>query len=104
MADSRKKRLPPSGNGLSKTGYLYYTLMLATVWTTIIIIAVVWDISREERLTFSLVTQEARDHFKKDQAFRLWATRHGGIYVPVDERTPPNPYLNHIKERDILTA
>ena len=104
MENSRKKSLPSNSSSLSRTGYSNYTLMLAVVWTIILIVAVVWDVYREERLTFSLVTQEARDHFNKDQAFRLWSTRHGGVYVPVDDRTPPNPYLDHIKERDIVTA
>jgi len=28
---------------------------------------------------------------------------HGGVYVPVTEYTPPNPYLKNINERDIST-
>jgi hypothetical protein len=28
---------------------------------------------------------------------------HGGVYVVPDERTPPNPYLSHVPERDITT-
>nr|WP_240901957.1 ATP-binding protein [Wenzhouxiangella sp. XN24] len=50
-----------------------------------------------------LAEHEARTHFKKDQAFRLWATRHGGVFVPVDERTQPNPYLAHLPDRDTVT-
>ena len=34
-------------------------------------------------------------------AFRSWASRHGGVYVRPDERTPPNPYLSHLPRRDI---
>ncbi len=33
----------------------------------------------------------------------MWATRHGGVYVPSDARTPPNPGLAQIAERDIET-
>ncbi|MDD5177257.1 MAG: DUF3365 domain-containing protein [Sterolibacterium sp.] len=50
-----------------------------------------------------LAKKEARIHFNKDLTFRKWATRHGGVYVPIDERTPPNPGLAHILERDITT-
>ena len=39
----------------------------------------------------------------KDQAFRFWATDHEGIYVPITEKTPPNEYLSHILERDLVT-
>lgn len=47
---------------------------------------------------------EAEAHFNKDKAFRLWGASHGGIYVPVSERTSPNPNLAHIPERDLVTA
>ena len=33
----------------------------------------------------------------------MWAARHGGVYAPVTEHTPPNPHLSHIPERDIQT-
>lgn len=51
----------------------------------------------------ALVVNAARSNIAKDLAFRQWSTRHGGVYVPTDERTPPNPYLEHIPERDIST-
>ncbi|MEO5365316.1 MAG: ATP-binding protein [Magnetococcus sp. WYHC-3] len=50
-----------------------------------------------------LAIDNARAHFAKDLAFRHWATRHGGVYVPTDARTPPSPYLAHLPERDITT-
>jgi hypothetical protein len=39
----------------------------------------------------------------KDILYRQWATGHGGVYVPVTPDTPPNPYLEGIVERDIIT-
>lgn len=44
-----------------------------------------------------------KDSFKKDLVYRKWATMHGGVYVPITEQTPPNPYLSHIRDRDITT-
>ena len=35
-------------------------------------------------------------------AFSRWAVSHGGVYVPVDERTRPSPYLSHIPNRDVM--
>ena len=51
----------------------------------------------------NLAGHRARAHFDRDRAFRLWGASHGGVYVPVDEQTPPNPHLAHIQERDIRT-
>lgn len=53
--------------------------------------------------TFDLVRKEARTNLNKDLAFRLWATRHQGVYVPVTDETPPSPYMAHVPERDITT-
>ncbi|MGR0480251.1 MAG: diguanylate cyclase [Candidatus Electronema sp. V4] len=47
---------------------------------------------------------EARANFNKDMALRAWAAKHGGVYVPAAPDTPPNPYLSHLPERDVLTT
>lgn len=46
---------------------------------------------------------EARTHLDKDAIYRHWVNRHGGVYVPVTEQTPPNPDLAQVPERDIRT-
>ena len=73
------------------------------VWTAAIGGLLVLDERIQHRHAEDLAKKEARSHFNKDMAFRMWATRHGGLYVPADERTPPNPGLSHIPERDIQT-
>jgi signal transduction histidine kinase len=80
-----------------------YVWALAAAWTIIVAGLLVWDVHRVRQVTRELATNEARAHFEKDQAFRLWATSHGGVYVPTDDRTPPNPYLSYVLERDIDT-
>ncbi|HHX75420.1 MAG TPA: diguanylate cyclase [Firmicutes bacterium] len=41
---------------------------------------------------------------ERDLAFRTWAARHGGVYVPVSPESPPNPYLAFLEERDVTTT
>lgn len=36
--------------------------------------------------------------------FRNWVAMHGGVYVFPTEKTPPNPYLSHIPNRDLTTT
>jgi diguanylate cyclase (GGDEF)-like protein len=60
-------------------------------------------IRNEDASMQELAYKEAVANFHKDQAFRIWGTKHGGVYVPVSEHTKPNPYLNHIPERDLTT-
>ncbi len=86
-----------------KTGLLKYTWIIAAAWTLILIGLLSLDIAKLTQATENLAIREARTHFQKDKAFRYWATTHGGFYVPIDERTPANPKLSHIFERDIET-
>ncbi|MCB8989896.1 MAG: PAS domain-containing protein [Ardenticatenaceae bacterium] len=80
-----------------------YIWMLAVAWTIIIAGLLAWNLWQNRQITQQIAVAEARANFNKDQAFRFWATTHGGVYVPVDEQTPPNPYLSHVPERDIET-
>jgi len=43
----------------------------------------------------------AREAVQKDLAYRLWVTHRGGVYVPIDADTPPNPNLSHMPDRDV---
>ncbi|MBF0381636.1 MAG: DUF3365 domain-containing protein [Magnetococcales bacterium] len=65
--------------------------------------AISWTYYREQTLVEGLATKEAKANFNKDLSFRKWATKHGGVYVPPDERTPPNPALAHLPHRDLVT-
>jgi len=84
-------------------GPVRYTLILAIVWSVLIAVSCIWSTQQKKITTIALATKEAHSHFNKDVSIRLWATTHGGVYVPIDERTPPNPYLKHLKERVITT-
>ena len=80
-----------------------YAWTLAAVWTVILAGLVTWNVLRVRGVTRELARSEAQTHFDEDQALRFWAASHGGVYVPIDESTPSNPYLAHVKERDIET-
>lgn len=73
----------------------------ALAWTVTLVCSASWNVHNERLQTLALVNKEAISHFNKDQAFRLWGTKHGGVYVPPSEQTPPNPYLSHIPDRDL---
>lgn len=74
-----------------------------TTWTILIGSFLLFGIFQIRQLQQEMAKNEAHANFNKDQALRFWATMHGGVYVPVTDKTPPNPYLTHIKERDIKT-
>lgn len=52
--------------------------------------------------SIAVATEGARNMFRMVVLTRSWNARHGGVYVPVDANTQPNPYLEH-PQRDITT-
>ena len=80
-----------------------YAVALLLFWTLVIGISLAWTIKYQYVHTQEMATKEANIAFDRDVAIRIWAASHGGLYVPTNEQTPPNPYLAHIPERDITT-
>ncbi len=80
-----------------------YLRYLAFGWTVFVALLFLWNLWDIRQDSIRLAETNARANFDKDQAFRHWATRHGGAYVPVTDHTPPNPHLAHIPERDLET-
>ena len=80
------------------------TLWVAGIlWTLIVSGLYFKDVTESRGTALALARKEALAHFNKDHATRLWAASHGGVYVPVTDKTPPNPYLSHVPERDLVT-
>ena len=82
----------------------HYTLALAAVWILVISVSLSWNLHQSRQTTQKMALHEAKANFNKDKAFRNWATLHGGVYVSIDKRTPPNPYLSHVPDRDITST
>ncbi|MEG3640942.1 ATP-binding protein [Magnetococcus sp. PR-3] len=97
--------LESSGSlGAARSSVIRFAIIATIVWSTVSLLTVFWSYHRERGLAKELASKEALALFKKDLAFRKWATAHGGVYVKPDSRTPPNPYLGHLPNRDVLTS
>lgn len=79
-----------------------YAWAISFFWLFIIVLSLMWNLYSINNDTKEIAKSEARANFNKDQAIRIWATTHGGIYVPMNERTPANPSLSHIPDRNIV--
>jgi len=80
-----------------------YSLYFVIAWTIIVGGFLLFGVFQIQHIQQEMIKNEARANFNKDQALRFWSATHGGVYVPVTDKTPPNPYLSHVKERDIKT-
>jgi len=73
-------------------------------WTLIIGTSLLINIINEKPRVLNDAKNQARTAFEKDVLYRSWSSGHGGVYVPITENTPPNPYLSGNPERDITTS
>lgn len=92
-----------AGRSLLDRLFLGWIAPVFILWTLLIVVLLVREFRLEERRTRETAQGQARTHLRKDQAFRLWSNSHGGVYVPVDARTQPNPNLADLPERDLVT-
>ena len=78
-------------------------VVVTCLWTIFIALAAIWNNQNERTVTLRLAHAEALASYNKDLLYRRWAANNGGVYVPITDKTPPNPYLAGIPERDIFT-
>ncbi|KKL96930.1 hypothetical protein LCGC14_1839560 [marine sediment metagenome] len=77
--------------------------VLAAAWTVVVVSSLVWNVLRVKQETLEDARIQARALHAKDIVYRRWVAGHGGVYVPVTAKTPPNPYLSRMPERNITT-
>lgn len=76
-------------------------LLLFAGWTLLLILLLCWNMRHMKRTTLSLAESNARIFLQKDMLYRAWCAAHGGVYVPVSEKTQPNPDLD-VANRDVM--
>lgn len=80
-----------------------YFPLLSFLWTLILLTIFILTMNQAKSFSLQLARTEAVSNFNKDVAFRIWASSHGGAYVPATKNTPPNPFLSHLPYRDIMS-
>ncbi len=92
-----------SSNGTSARKALCRTIMLALgAWTAVLAFSLYWNTSKQEQQIRELARMQARTAWAKDIVYRKWNALHGGVYAPLTEHTPSNPYLD-VPDQDIVT-
>ena len=79
-------------------------LLALLLWTCGVAGSLWWSKLTLQRQNLALATATARGTVNKDMAFRAWAGARGGVYVAPDDKTPSNPYLSDIPDRDVVTT
>ncbi|MBV5337174.1 MAG: DUF3365 domain-containing protein, partial [Deltaproteobacteria bacterium] len=79
-------------------------LALMSTWIILVGASFAWNWFQIESSVFEMARIEALSHFEKDLLYRRWSSNHGGVYVPPTERSPANPYLTQLPDRDVVTV
>jgi len=75
-------------------------LPVSVAWIILITMSFLWNYSNATKERETIALETARSFFNLIVITRDWNSRHGGVYVPITEKTPPNPYLEDPK-RDV---
>jgi hypothetical protein len=81
----------------------FFCILALLVWSVVLFGLFSWNVHSEKRQTRENATHAARAFFQEIVTTRYWNALHGGVYVPITEKTEPNPYLD-IPNRDVTTT
>lgn len=73
-------------------------------WLLLVFLSLWFNFTSIDKTAFEMAVTQGRTSWTKDQSYRQWVTDKGGIYAPPSEEYPPNPYLAHIPQRDVVTT
>ncbi|MCG6551680.1 MAG: DUF3365 domain-containing protein [Candidatus Magnetominusculus sp. LBB02] len=91
--------------GMSR-GYLqshYYWVLPIAVWALVSLASLRWHLYLLQEEAYNMALESGRSMFNMIMTTRMWNASHGGVYVPVTNSSPPNPYLE-TPDRDITTT
>jgi two-component system NtrC family sensor kinase len=78
-------------------------LLFMLLWMLAVGVSLAFSLQTVRRHSLEVAAEGARNMFHTILLTRQWNARHGGVYVPVDPETQPNPYLVHPR-RDVTTT
>ncbi|MFA5517346.1 MAG: EAL domain-containing protein [Desulfuromonadales bacterium] len=96
-------RLQPLEKSLAQTRFDLIFLATALFWSVLILVLADLNYRQISQALEESARTAARHSIAKDLTYRLWATRHGGVYVPTSDAIRPSANLAHIPERDLTT-
>lgn len=82
---------------------LTVALLALLLWTAFLAFMFQRELRLDEERIRGIALSQSRTLFDQVVDMRSWNSSHGGVYVEVTERSPPNPYLA-LPERDLETT
>ena len=83
-----------------KNLYILFSILFF-VWTLLLFISFSFNSNIIEKQNLELAYHEAITNINKDITLRRWATKKGGVYVPITKDQKPVFFLSHIENQNI---
>ncbi|MBI5512111.1 MAG: DUF3365 domain-containing protein [Deltaproteobacteria bacterium] len=77
--------------------------LLAVIWTAAVGAYLAWNVSHDRVVALQGVQNEARALANEFVDNQRWLSEIGSLYVPETDKTPANPYLATVPDRDIVS-
>ena len=106
MSTSKPDDMPGAGPGSRRprtSASQQYIGLVVILWTIAVLTSLAWNLANQRSQTLEVARAQARAAYEKDIIYRRWNSQHGGVYVPVTDRTLLNEYLD-VPEREIRTG
>ena len=88
----------------STTRITKYTIVVILLWTILIGLSAIQNWRGENHAIIHTAKMSARRVIEQDLLFRRWNTSHGGVFVPLTNDTPANPYLEFMEDHVLTTT
>jgi diguanylate cyclase (GGDEF)-like protein len=72
----------------------WLSFFVITVWWGVVLASLLWSIHYTHQQHEQFIHDTAQSIFNHIVLARHWNARHGGVYVPLTEESPPNPFLD----------
>lgn len=83
---------------------LKYSFFFISIWFVLSVVIFGLNFVETKQWIRKVAETEAWNSYEKDLLYRRWSAMNGGVYVPISAYTKPNPYLSHIKDRDLIST
>ena len=93
----------PAVNGAEELRVKRLGWILMAGWSLVLILILAWNWSQVTTSAQEQASLTLRMTLEKDLILRRWTTEQGGVYVPITDKTPPNPYLENVQEQNLTT-
>jgi two-component system, NtrC family, sensor kinase len=80
-----------------------YIIALVVLWIISVTVSLKWNLHVEKNDRTIIAMEGAQAFFKQVVLTRTWNAEHGGVYVLINDKVKPNPYLK-IPFRDVETT